>query len=240
MKRLILEIKNNIIVQFRNGLYYVGLGVGAITAIIISQLVGMNAMSLAMAGIMILVVGASTVLYVAAMILFEQDEGTIYATLVSPLTHGEYLAAKIISLSILASIEAMVMFYGALAIMYFQGVSIILPNFLILAISLFSICIIFVLMGIILVVRYKNITDFFMPMAGLMVVLSAPIVYFIGLSDSWLWLIFPISSPTMLMLGAFDGLQNWQYIYGIGYGILMIIGMSFWARKAFAKHIAGE
>lgn len=240
MKRLFTETKTNIIVQFRNGLYYVGLGVGGITALIISQLIGINAMSLAMAGIMILVVGASTVLYVAAMILFERDEGTIYATLISPLTHGEYLIAKISSLVLLASAEAMLMFYGAIAIMYFQDVQIILPNFLILTISLIAICIIFVLMGIILVVRYRNITDFIMPMAGLMLTLSLPIIYFIGLSDSWLWLIFPISSPTMLMLGAFNGLENWQYLYGIGYSTLLIIGLSIWAHKAFVKHIVGE
>lgn len=240
MNRLLTETKTNIVVQFRNGLYYVSLGIGTITALIISQLIGINAMSLAMAGIMILVVGASTVLYVAAMILFERDEGTIYATLISPLTHGEYLIAKIISLVLLASAEAMLMFYGAIAIMYFQNVEIILPNFLILTISLIAICIIFVLMGIILVVRYRNITDFIMPMAGLMITLSLPILYFIGLSDSWLWLIFPISSPTMLMLGAFSGLENWQYIYGIGYSILLIVGLSIWARKAFVKHIVGE
>lgn len=239
MNKLLTEIKTNMVVQFRNGLYHVGLGVGGITAVIISQLVGINAMSLAMAGIMILVVGASTLLYVAAMILFERDEGTIYAVLVSPLTHGEYLMAKIVSLVVLASAEAMLMFYGALGIMYFQGVEMVLPNFAILAISLFSICAMFVLMGIILVVRYRSITDFIVPMAGIMIVLSAPIVYFVGMSNSWLWLIFPISSPTMLMLGAFSGLENWQYIYGIGYSLLVIIGLSFWAKKAFVKHIVG-
>lgn len=240
MNRLLTAAKTDIIVQFRNGLYHVGLGVGAITAIIISQLIGIDAMSLAMAGIMILVVGASTVLYVAAMILFEQDEGTIYATLISPLTPGQYLAAKIISLSLLASLEALTMFYGAIAIMYFQGIEIILPNFIILSLSLLSICIIFVLMGVILVVRYKSITDFIMPMAGLMLILSLPIIYFIGLSDNWLWLAFPISAPTMLMLGAFDGLQNWQYIYGIGYGLTSIISLAIWAHKSFVKHIVGE
>ena len=239
MNRLMRAIKTDVIVQFRNGLYHVGLGVGIITAIIISQLIGIEAMSLAMAGIMILVVGASTVLYVAAMILFEQDEGTIYATLISPRTHGEYLAAKITSLAILASLEAMTMFYGAILIMYFQAVDIILPNFFILTLSLLTICVIFVLMGIILVVRHKKITDFIMPMAGLMLILSLPILYFIGISDHWLWLIFPISPPTMLMLGAFDGLENWQYIYGIGYSLLLLIGLSIWAQKAFAKHIVG-
>lgn len=239
MKRLLTEVKNNIIVQFRNGLYHVSIGVGVLVAIAMSQLIAADIISLAMITLMLLIVGGSTFLYVAAMYIFELDEGTISATLVSPLSIGEYIGAKAISLTILASLESVIMFFGALLIMYFQGVQIILPNIAVLFIALFSICIIFVLMGVILVVRFRKITDFIMPMAALIIFLQIPIVYFFDFSDNWVFLLFPVSPPTMLMLGAFDTMENWQYIYAISYSLICIFGLFYWANKAFAKHAAG-
>lgn len=240
MKRLINEIKTGMVVQFRNGLYHVGIGVGVLVAIVVSQLINANILSLTMVGIMLLIIGGSTLLYVAAILMFERDEGTISATIVSPLTTSEYIVAKSVSLTILATLESLVSFGGALVIMYFQGAEFELPNFLILAISLFAICIIFVLMGIILAVRYKKITDFIMPMAAVIIFLQIPIFYFVGFIDSWLLLLFPVSPPTMMMLGAFGEMQNWQYIYSIGYSFICIIGLFYWAKAAFAKHVIGE
>lgn len=240
MKRLMNEIKTGMVVQFRNGLYHVGIGVGVLVAIAVSQLINANILSLTMVGIMLLIIGGSTLLYVAAILMFERDEDTISATIVSPLTTTEYIIAKATSLTILATLESFVSFGGALVIMYFQGVEFEFPNFLILTISLFAICIIFVLMGIILAVRYKSITDFIMPMAAVIIFLQIPIFYFVGFSSSWLLLLFPVSPPTMMMLGAFGEMQNWQYIYSIGYSVICIIGLFYWAKAAFAKHVIGE
>lgn len=240
MKRLINEIKTGMIVQFRNGLYHVGIGVGVLVAVAVSQLINANILSLSMTAIMLLIIGGSTLLYVAAILMFERDEDTISATIVSPLSIAEYITAKVVSLTILATLESFVSFGGALLIMYFQGVDFVSPNFLILTISLFAICIIFVLMGIILAVRYRNITDFIMPMAAVVIILQIPFFYFVGFTDSWLLLLFPVSPPTMLMLGAFGEMQNWQYIYSIGYSVICIIGLFYWAQKAFAKHVIGE
>ncbi|PCI85836.1 MAG: hypothetical protein COB24_11655 [Hyphomicrobiales bacterium] len=240
MKRLMNEIKTGMVVQFRNGLYHVGIGVGVLVAIVVSQLISANILSLTMVGIMLLIIGGSTLLYVAAILMFERDEDTISATIVSPLTIAEYIVAKTVSLTILATLESFVSFGGALVIMYFQGVEFEIPNVLILIISLFAICIIFVLMGIILAVRYKSITDFIMPMAVVIIFLQIPIFYFVDFTDSWLLLLFPVSPPTMMMLGAFGQMQNWQYIYSIGYSVICIIGLFYWAKAAFAKHVIGE
>ncbi|MBL1420805.1 MAG: hypothetical protein COC24_009880 [Alphaproteobacteria bacterium] len=240
MKRLMNEIKTGMVVQFRNGLYHVGIGVGVLVAIVVSQLISANILSLTMVGIMLLIIGGSTLLYVAAILMFERDEDTISATIVSPLTIAEYIVAKTVSLTILATLESFVSFGGALVIMYFQGVEFEIPNVLILIISLFAICIIFVLMGIILAVRYKSITDFIMPMAVVIIFLQIPIFYFVDFTDTWLLLLFPVSPPTMMMLGAFGQMQNWQYVYSIGYSVICIIGLFYWAKAAFAKHVIGE
>ncbi len=240
MTRLLTEVKTNMLVQFRNGLYHVGIGVGLIIAIAMSQLVNIEYLPLWSAGIMLLIVGGSTFLYAAAMVLFEKDEGTIIPTLISPLTSSEYIMGKIISLMILASLEATTMFGGALIILYYMGFTITMPNLFILILSLLFICIIFVEIGLIMIVRYRKITDFFIPMATVMIALQLPFFYFVGMTDNWLMLLFPVTPPTMLMLGAFDRLENWQYIYAIGYSLICILALGYWANKAFNKHIVGN
>lgn len=240
MKPLFSEIKTNTIVQYRNGLYHVGIGVGILVAIAISQLIAAEIISLAMIVIMLLIIGGSTLLYVAAMLMFERDENTITATIISPLSTTEYIVAKTISLTILASIESFVSFFGALVIMHFQGAQFELPNLLILTLSLFAICTIFVLLGIIIAVRYRNITNFIMPMASVIIFLQIPIFYFTGFSDNFIFLLFPVSPPTMMMLGAFKTIEVWQFIYAIGFGLICIIGLFYWAHKAFTKYVIGE
>ncbi len=240
MKPLLTEIKTNMLVQFRNKLYHVGFGIAVLVALMVAQIFNAAALPAVMAGVMILIVGGSTLLYVAAMILFERDEGTIRATLVTPLSHTHYIVAKIVSLTFLASAEAIIMFGGAMAILAFYGEPVIIPNIAIFIIALFSICLIFVLMGIILVVRYKKITDFIMPMALLMTLMQIPVFYFVGAIDGWWALLFPVSPPTLLMLGAFSPLEAWQYIYAIIGIIIFNVGLFYWTTKAFEKHIAGE
>ena len=68
MNRLMNEIKTGMVVQFRNGLYHVGIGVGVLVAIAVSQLINANILSLTMVGIMLLIIGGSTLLYVAAIL----------------------------------------------------------------------------------------------------------------------------------------------------------------------------
>ncbi|NRA89381.1 MAG: hypothetical protein HRU28_18785 [Rhizobiales bacterium] len=240
MYRLFSEIKTNMLVQYRNGLYHIGIGVGIIIAIAMSQLVNIEYLPLWMAGIMLLVVGGSTFLYAAAMVLFERDEGTITATLISPLTSNQYIIGKIVSLILLASLEAIIMLSGALIILYFMGFTIEMPNLFVLISASFLICIIFVQTGMIMIVRCRKITNFFMPMLVVIIFLQTPIFYFTGLTDHWALLLFPVLPPTMLVLGAFDNLVIWQYVYALGGSLLYITGLGYWANKAFIKHIEGH
>ena len=50
-------------------------------------------------------------------------------------------------------------------------------------------------------------------------------------------LIVPTSAPTLLMQGAYMPLEAWQWLYAIIYTILLIIGLTIWAYRAFHTHI---
>lgn len=236
MTRLWNQFKTDVRVQFRNKLYHIGIVISALIAIVLSQLVNMEQLGLAFPALVVLIIGGTTMLYVAGMVIFEKDEGTIAATVITPLRDREYLMAKVCSLVMLATLETFISLAGAIAILSFKE-PIILPNPLWLVLGILSIGTVFTLIGIALVVRYKTITDFLLPMAFVAVTLQLPFLYFLGLVKHWSLLIIPTSAPTMVIMGAYRQLAGWEQIYAIAYTSILLVVLTFWAKAAFDKHI---
>ncbi len=236
MMRLLSAMKMDVIIQFRTQLYTIGIGAGILVAIALSQLAQPTQLFSVIPTLMLLVVGGSTLLYVAAMIIFEKDEGTLKAIIVSPLRPSEYLWSKIITLTALATLEAVVMIGGTMLLMSLSE-TLTLPNLLLLFLGVVAIGIIYTLIGIILVVRFDKITDFLIPMSGIAVILQLPFLYFIGWLEHPLFLLIPTSAPTVLMQGAYVQLAMWEWVYTLSYTTLLIGGLSLWAYQAFQTHI---
>lgn len=236
MSRLLSAMKLDFTIQVRNSLYTIGISVGLLIAVAIWRLADPGQMWAIVPTLMLLVVGASTLLYVAGMILFERDEGTLAATIVSPLTTEQYLGAKLITLTALATLEALVMVGGGMALMSLSK-PLDLPNLPLLLLGVIAIGLFYTLVGIILVVRFDKITDFLVPMAGIAVILQIPFLYFLGWIQLPALLLIPTSAPAMLMRGAYIPLAAWEWVYAIGYTGLMLILCSFWARRAFRTHV---
>jgi len=236
MKRLLSAIKTDFTVQVRNNLYVIGIMVALLVAGVLSYVATPERMFLLVPALLLTVIGGSTMMYVAGMILFEKDEHTINAIIVSPLRSAEYLWAKVISLTVLATIESVIMVGGAMLIMsYWYHLS--LPNIPLLLLGIVAIGIIYTLIGIIAVVRYNKITDFLVPMTGVMIVLQLPFLYFIGMVHHNIFLLIPTSAPAMIMQGAYTSLSTWHWVYAIGYTLLTICLLAVWARHAFNAYI---
>lgn len=236
MSRLLSAMRTDVTMQVRNSLYAIGIGVGVIVAVALSQLANPQQLAGAVPALMLLVIGGSTLLYVAGMITFERDEGTLSAVIVSPLRTSEYLWSKILTLTSLATLESLVMVGGAMLIMRRAG-PLPLPNVPLLLAGIIAIGVIYTLVGIVLIVRFDSITDFLVPMAAVAVVLQLPFLYFLGWVPHPLMLIIPTSAPTMLMRGAYVPLVTWEWVYAIGYTGLLIALLSWWAYRAFQTHI---
>lgn len=239
MTRLISAMKTDVVVQVRNNLYAIGISVGFLVALALSQLASPQHLPLAIPTLMVLAVGGSTLLYVAGMIIFERDEGTLHAIIVSPLRTSEYLWSKVITLTTLATVESIVMIGGTMLIMSRTAV-VTLPNIPVLLLGIFAIGVVYTLLGIILIVRYDKITDFLIPMAGVAVILQLPFLYFLGILELPILLIIPTSAPAVIMQGAYVPLAAWEWVYGIGYTAVLIIGLAYWAYRAFQTHVVAK
>lgn len=235
MKRLVAALRIDILNQWRNRLYAIGVGVGALGAVLLAWLAPMSRMAEAAPAVCLAVVGGSTLMYVGAMILFERDERTLTANSVTPLQTHEYLIAKVLSLTLLSTLESVVMLGGALVGRAFWG-GVPMPNVLLFLIGVAALGVVYVLAGVILVVRFRSLNEFLMPMAGVAVVLQLPIFYFIHLTSSPLLLCIPTSPTAMLIRGGFAPLTTGQLLYAAGYSVVIIAVLAWWANVAFRTH----
>ncbi len=236
MTRLLATIKTDVAVQWRNKLYAIGIAVGVIVAVGLSQLASPSQLVFVVPALMIIVIGGSTLMYVAGMIIFERDEGTLNAVIVSPLRTSEYLWSKIISLTTLSTLESIVMVGGAMLVMNWFD-KLVWPNFPMLMIGIIAIGVIYTLIGIVMIVRYDKITDFLIPMAIVAIVLQLPFLHFLGVIVHPMFLIIPTSAPTVLIQGAFVELAAWEWIYAIGYSTILTALLTNWSYRAFERHI---
>jgi fluoroquinolone transport system permease protein len=105
MNRLLATIRCDLRLQQRNGFYYATAFVVAVYALGITQLHTAGA-RLNLAGLLPAVVLNNLMItsfyFIGALVLLEKTEGTLAAQIVSPLRAGEYLAAKVITLTALA------------------------------------------------------------------------------------------------------------------------------------------
>ena len=239
MIRLLAAMKLDVRVQIRNKLYAIGIAIGVLVAAALSLMAGPKHLRIVLPTLMLLVIGGSTLFYVAGLIIFEKDEGTLHAVVISPLRTSEYLWSKILTLTALATLEAVVMIGGALLVWQFSAV-VLWPNLLLLLIGIVALGILSTLIGLIGVVRYDKVTDFLLPMAVVAIVLQLPAFYFFDVVKHPALLAIPSSAPAMLIQGACDSLASWQWAYGILYSAVWIAGLACWACRAFEKYIVRE
>ena len=236
MKRLSAAVKLDILIQWRNRLYLIGIGVGLLSAGMMAWLTPVSLMSRIVPCVMLLVIGGSTIMYIGGMVVFERDERTLAATIVSPLRSVEYLWSKLATLGLLSTFESLVIVVGCLWIQsLFEQVPV--PNFLPILVGIVLLGLMYTLAGFILIVRFRSITEFLIPMAVVATIAQLPIFYFLEMISNPVLLIIPSSAPAMLIRGGYTDLSGMQWGYAICYSLFVVGVMVGWAHRAFLLHV---
>ncbi len=148
----------------------------------------------------------TTFYFVACLVLFEKGEGTLEAIVVTPLRPGEYLASKALSLSVLATVETLLI----VALVY-PGELRWLP----LAFGTFAMSLLYVLVGFWAVARYDSITEFLFPSVLYVALIQVPGIDSLGLLQSPLFYLFPSQGYLLLARAAVEPVATWQLVYAI-------------------------
>lgn len=149
------------------------------------------------------------VLFIGVLVLYEKDNNTLNALIVTPLRPYCYLLSKAISLTIVAVPIALAigLFGHGADIGYFPFlVSVILSSF------------IFVFLGFVVVSRSKGFNQFVIKFAVFTIPVSLPFLSLFNLVHSDLFYLVPSQATILLLKQSFNYyVESWKYIYAISY-----------------------
>lgn len=172
-----------------------------------------------------------TFYFVAGMVLFEKGEGILQGLIVTPLRVEEYLGSKVLTLTALSLVENIVMVTAIFGTDY---------NVLLLIAGTIISAIMYILIGFVVVSRYRSITEYLMPSAAILVAIMLPIIDYLKIFETPLMYLHPMQAPLVLMKAAFMPVETWQLAYGVLYSIIIIAVAFVLSKRAFNKHIVNR
>jgi len=239
MGKFFSTFQKDVMVQVRNNIYGVTFIIALLFAVVFTFALNPNIISLAIPAAILFLVGGTTLAFIGGLILDEKDKGILLAMVLSPLSTKQYLWSKIASITFLAVLEIGIMAGGPVA--YFtlaKGVA--LPNIPIFIVAIIAINLLYSLLGVTITVRYRKMTEYMIPVVFCMIFFQIPILYYANIITSPLLLAIPSAAPVMLVHGAFNSLELWQWIYSFGYTALILVVLSYTAIRAYKKYIIGK
>lgn len=230
MKRLLAALRLDVRLQVRYGLYAVTAIVVASWAIVIWFVAGALQPVVALV-VPVFVAGnllMTTFYFVAALVLFEKGEGSISAIATTPLRDAEYLLSKVLSLTVLAIVESL------LLVALLSGTR-ARWEFLIPASALLGA--VYTLLGFVAIVRHDSINEYLIPSLGYVFALIAPLVGHFGFVDSVFFLPHPVEMALVLMRGAYAPEPCWKIVVAL-IGLVAWFAATFiWARHRFDRFV---
>lgn len=196
MTRLLATIRTDLAVQYRNGFYWVTLAliplfVGMLT--LVGRLPDLDFMLL-----LVLIASfnliVTTFYFAAGLVLLERAEHTLRGLSVTPLRVWEYMAARLITLVLLAMAET-----AAIILLVHDGP--VDPGLLLLGMG--GLGVLYTLFGLGAVARHTAINDFLPPSIVWVTVFSLPLIPLFGGPGGPLWLAHPVTPGLDLILAAF-------------------------------------
>jgi fluoroquinolone transport system permease protein len=226
-RRLSATVRQDVVLQFRNGFYYAAAFIVVLYGLLLTQLPepyrGRLLPILVLSNLVI-----STFYFIAGLVLLEKKEGTLEPQIVTPLRKWEYLVAKVISLAGLALVENLLIV--GLATGFRFGV-------LSMAVGTLLAAALYILLGFIAVARYDSINEYLFPSFLYAAFFVLPVLNYLGITPNGLFYLHPLQAPLVLMQAAFQPIQPWQWIYGVLYAGVWI-GLVFAAsQRAFHRFV---
>lgn len=212
MMRLKTAVRWEMRLQFRNGFYYAAAFIAVMMTIVLWQLPRAELPTI----LPVFVLGNMTVgtfYFMAGLVLLEKGDGVLEGLVVTPLRESEYLAAKVASLTLLTLVENMLIVTAVYGFNY---------NLVLLVAGLGLMAGFNVLFGFIAVARYDSINRFLLPSVLMTMILTIPLLDYLGLWTSPLIYLHPGQAMLLLLKGAFQPIAAWQTMYAILYGALWL------------------
>lgn len=236
MTHFLAACATDIRMLWRTGYVAATLAVFLVLLIVVLQIARIDFTGFAdiMAAIALTDLSVSCSFLIGLMLLLERDEGTIAALAVTPMSRTAYVAAKTVTVSVISSLQMMLLvllaYDGALSIPF-------------LIFGLFGIAIIVTLLGFVIAAPYDTLYRLLLPVIGWSFFLSIPAY---GVFFDWrpVWLsLHPITPPMIMLEAAFTEIPHTRLYFGVaGTAVWAVIAAAgaFWSFGRMRVHTAGS
>lgn len=224
MRRLGATLATDVRLQARNGFYH-ATAIVVVVSILLLRWLPADATQWLLPVVLVENVLMNTFYFVSGLLLLERTEGTFTAQSVTPLRGFEYLASKVISLTVLSLAEGLLI---AAAVVGLEARLVLMGIGLALAAALLC------LAGVAIAVRYASINEFLLPSVVYTGLLTLPVLGALGIGSTTWYLPHPIQGPLMLLRATATPTPGWL-LYAIGYPLLWLVPIYAWSRRALAR-----
>lgn len=233
MRRLLATLRLDVVNQFRQGFYLASVVVVLVLAGIATQLpieAGVIVPAILLTNMTI-----ATFVFVGGLVLLEKGEGTLEAMVNSPLRPHEYLASKVVTLTLLAVIENVAITAIAISTGLLDSVS---WGWILLASALTGA--LYTTLGFLTVIRYESLNEFLFPMIFATVLLELPGAVCFGMPEFPALAVLPTYALLWAFRSALEPVPAGTLIYAIAYPLLWLIVALFVGRKMLRSYVAGQ
>ncbi|HLV08848.1 MAG TPA: hypothetical protein VKY40_01450 [Halanaerobiales bacterium] len=188
-------LKQDIKYQFRHGFYYAYLVISILYILLLFNIpVELRS---AAAGLIIFSDPAMLgFFFVGALILLERGENIFEGLFSTPLKPGEYMSARVLSLTLLA------LLVGFVIVIVVPGLTV---NYILLLWGIVLTAVLFTLLGIVLVVRVKTVNQYIIYSIIYSVIFLVPVLEYLNIYNSVFYYLWPTKASLVLFTGAFGG-----------------------------------
>ena len=225
--RISTALRYDVLFQFRHGFYY------AYLVISIFYIIALYLLPDSLRGQITVYVLFSDIamigfFFVGAIVLLEKGQNILQNIFATPLRLWEYFCAKTASLTLLALISAL------LIVFIVHG---LIPNLFLFILGLVLSAAFYTLFGMIVVANSRSVNDYFGKALGLGILLSAPLMNYLGIFKSPFFYLLPSQATLIVLDLPFFDHAAWQIIYAF-VCLLAWSGIASWiAYQRFYKFI---
>ena len=233
MKRLVSVFRWDVTLQYRYKFVAVSVGMVLFWGILFGLIPGIGRVDagVVVPAFFVINLYVTTFYFISGLVLFEKSEGVLTMLAATPLRDVEYLLSKVVSLTLLALVESLLIVVAVLGTVG-EWVPLVSGAFLLGAL--------FALAGFIVVVRYDSINAFLIPSVLYVTALLLPLLPHFGLADRTVFYLHPAQPALVLMRAAYMPKGAWEMVYGVAAG-LGWVGIGFVvARRRFYKFATRE
>ncbi len=230
MNRLLMLLRWETTVQFRQGIFYAAAFVAAVWVLMLYWVPDAGIEPL-LVSILFIDLGVFGFFFMPGLYYLEKNERVLEGLVVTPLRSWEYLIAKAVVLSVAAfavGVAVTLLVYGAAL------------NWLWFVIAMLAMSYPLSLLGFVIAARYNGISEYLVPGAFFLAIMQIPLLTYFDVVPGPLLYLLPSGPGMILLTASFGDAPLWQLIFALLYAALLCVAGTRWAQKALQQVVARQ